>query len=1603
MSKPVILLAFANYEDRPDLQLKGLAKEQKVITNALLKAQNDGICEVISKPAAGLNDIMEVFASKPVAVFHYAGHADDYELMLSESESLHSQGFAEYLGKQPALQLVVLNACSTKGHVENLVNNGVKAVIATSNLIKDEVAVEFAKDFYFYLGLGKSIFFAFNQFEAKNKIGGKRPEEFYIPPAHRALFWKGKADVVDTTVFPWFYTVKDDFHLKWNLADAAGNPLFGLPDLEHIRYDLPADPFLYLHHYERQHAEIFYGRAYQTRELYDKVGDMLCPPVILVYGQSGVGKTSLMQAGLLPYLEMFTTPYVTSRHPAKGLTDTLKEVFGITDPTVSIKQAWMQREKEMAGRPVVVVMDDIEEALIQPYIKAQSKFAKLFLDKIPADLSKMRVEKKPVLPVNKEADNGEVSPVELADLTTEVKKLHPKIDLVLLESANEAVLAQTRSSHLLVSVTPQPGESLYQTISRHIDSWKSIFEAADKPIAIVIGKQQQKTTTASLLAAPSMLQTLVPAKEKEIAPAANPLNGNDELQMFINELKTIFGDPNDRPAGKIILVYRKEYHSEIDMRIKQATIARTRTYIEPLTKEGIGQVVNGLTVSKRAQQFYNLSVEAGLSDLIANDLLSDRESAIAPYLQILLTKMWVDANKINEPAPEFTRVLYLNLKDAGILLTDFLEEKMKELSNWIKAVVDSGFVLELLRSFINRHGTVSKRKMNDILDQYPNARPLLPDLIERLKRLFILVETPASDGNQAANELSFSHDILAPVIREMHDLSDRPVQRANRILKNKLIDWSSGNKKNLLDAGDLAVVESAQQWLPNYFANEQELISLSDKQRKKLNKSRLNKQIMAGLFVAFLILSIISIGFLWRQAVDKTLLSLSYDLAFKASTLLETSPTKSFRLAEYAYRTHDNNRSFQSLWNAYHQSAMYTELNGHTQAINSAVFSPDGSRILTASADNTAILWFPASGDTSVFRCPARVNTAAFSPDGAQILVALSNDTAILFNTNHTVAAIFAAHQNEVRSAVFSPNQQQVLTASWDNTAMLWDTKGNLLQTLPAHDDYLTGAIFSPSGNYILTTSVDKTAKLWSKDGQLIQTLEGHASAVNFAVFSPDEQMIVTTSDDQTARLWNINGELLHILSGHNGFVEAADFSANGKTIATVARDYTIKLWDTDGMELQTIQCPRSFLYSVVFAPNCPNCIQTEGTLLTASEDKTARIWSLQSNSIRSQEDEIFSATYSPNGKYIVSTSRNKKAILWDVNGRKITELPGHQGMVNSAAFSPNSDQIITASADSTAKIWNIDGRERITLTGHHEALTGAVFNHSDKHQWALTSSKDKTARLWETSGKLIRIFIGHTQTVESAAFSPNDKYVLTASRDSTAKVWRTGNGQLLQTLVGHEAAVVDAAFSPDGKFIITASRDKTARLWSIDGRLLHILAGHTDVLTSAGFFPQGNRIITTSADKTAKVWNINGEELFTLSGHTSSVEAVAFSPDDSRLLTASKDGTAKSWLINPDSMIADANLRRLAFLSLEDMRKYDVEDTDQRLGFDRLNWLFKERNAARLDSYAQYYTMMGKQKRSSKHYNTASRIYRQLYEQTNDSCYLQKMKEIETAQKRNR
>ena len=590
------------------------------------------------------------------------------------------------------------------------------------------------------------------------------------------------------------------------------------------------------------------------------------------------------------------------------------------------------------------------------------------------------------------------------------------------------------------------------------------------------------------------------------------------------------------------------------------------------------------------------------------------------------------------------------------------------------------------------------------------------------------------------------------------------------------------------------------------------------------------------------------------------------------------------------------------LWDA-RSGRTLAVLQGHDGSVQDASFSQDGTRLVTASRDGTARLWDGRDGRAiGVLRGHVGVlQTASFSPDGARVVTASRDKTARLWDGRDGRAiATLRGHEAAVETASFSPDGTRVVTASADKTARLWDAHdGREIAVLLGHDGMLLGAGFSPDGSRVVTASWDKTARLWdSRDGRQLAVLSGHDYTVTQATFSPDGKLVLTASWDKTARVWDAQtGQELGALRGHDGTVEGAVFSPDGMRVATASTDRTARLWDLQsGRESAILRGHAESLNDVDFSP--------DGTqVVTASGDATARLWSTRGGpgrmALGGHDSTVYDASFSPDGGRVVTASWDKTAKVWDVEaGKERAVMRGHAKAVQTANFSADGMRVLTASDDGTARLWDSSsGRELATLSGHDKGVLQAVFSPDGAR--VVTASKDRTARVWDgRDGSQLAVLRGHEDTVGSAGFSADGSRVVTTSQDKTARLWDSRDGRELAVLRGHLDAVLTAAISPDGTRIATGSRDRTARLWDAQtGHELAVLQGHDEAIDGISFSPSGKLVLTVSWDKVVRLWDAQtGSELATLRGHEEPILSARFSPDGARIVTASMDRTARLW-----------------------------------------------------------------------------------------------------------
>jgi len=801
--KPVIFLAFANDKVDNTRYLRNLPLELDGIRKALQPAVKEGLCEVIERANVTLEQIFDIFQTYKdrIAIFHYGGHADGYQLLLetltvvenpisgSGNSVAHGEGLVSFFARQKGLQLVFFNGCSTQQQALELGKAGIPAVIGTSNAINDDIATTLSVRFYAGLGKGGGIEKAW--LEATDEIKTREGTANL-----RGLYRKSDAEVSNDR-FPWevYFRTGAEKVKEWNLPEEADNPLFGLPNIP-ISFALPESPFLFLKRYERPHAEVFFGRSFYVRDLYNKITDAQSPPVIMLYGQSGTGKSSLFDAGLNPRLENSHFVIYLRREQDLGLVGTLKGA--LVD--------WYEKLSSVENISLADIQTTADEEVIksEQLAKAQTTARQQILESLKSQLLTLAESEKISLAATIESLERELLPVK-NDTYYEIKRFNEQNFL--------AQLSNIPYAEILIF-------------------WHKLEAITQKPIVIILDQAEELFTR--------------PSKQFP-----------HELEDFAQCLRSIFNNPALAPLGKIVLGYRKEYHAEFEERFKEHAIPRSKTFLEPLSRKDILDIFRGLTETPRLHQRYNLQIDKNLAVIIADDLLEDKESPIAPVLQILLTKMW---DKVREtPKPTFTVKLYQDLKYDGFLLDDFFRQQTKKLAEWNKELESSGLPLDILQFHTTHLGTAGSKSFEEIKKHYAHIPEKTELLLYKLKELYLLVEA----GEHRTN---LTHDTLAPLVKNEYRKSERAGQRASRILENQSNDFLLNNEC-VLDDLEVEVVEKGKEGMRIWGDNEREFVQASQTacmEREHAKKRR--RQYAIAAVSTILITALFSI-YQWNKSI----------------------------------------------------------------------------------------------------------------------------------------------------------------------------------------------------------------------------------------------------------------------------------------------------------------------------------------------------------------------------------------------------------------------------------------------------------------------------------------------------------------------------------------------------------------------------------------------------------------------------------------------------------------------------------------------------------------------------------------------------------------
>jgi WD40 repeat protein len=548
-------------------------------------------------------------------------------------------------------------------------------------------------------------------------------------------------------------------------------------------------------------------------------------------------------------------------------------------------------------------------------------------------------------------------------------------------------------------------------------------------------------------------------------------------------------------------------------------------------------------------------------------------------------------------------------------------------------------------------------------------------------------------------------------------------------------------------------------------------------------------------------------------------------------------------------------------------------------------FSGNGRRAAVGVGGNTSSVRVFRVRDGKLLRtftAGAPVLDVALNRDGRLLAAAGADGRVWVWDVDTRNVRQFD-HGAPVAGVAWSPTAD-VLVSVGAKVALLWDVATGIGRPLQPQSHDLNAAVFSRDGQRVATYGEGHFVRIFNVEtGIRVSTLPHPVNAlpVTSAAFSPDGSLMVTGRGNN-ARLWDIaSAEVLTTFPGHTGTVTDVAFSEDGKLVATGSADTVARTFSVATGTLQNSFWGHSALgiNDVDFSPE-----KDSTAIVTAGDDHTARFFANGQNSVLllGHKRAVLHASFSPDGRKVLTSSRDGRARLWDPYGEPVPDKVanyGEPGGVTSVSVDRTGTLVAVGGRNGAVHVLSLGGKLVSTPVSSGSPIVSVAWA---RRQRLLAASRDGHVRIWDDAGASPVRDLDHGSTITAAAISPDGRLVATAdNQNGEARLWRIEGGAARSLRHDGRGPVSAVAFDPTGRVLATA-RGSVAYTWAIGGQSLERFEpeGEAGSVTSLAFRNKGD-ILATAIGTHVQTWNAKTAQLRkTFVRHGSAVRDVAFSPD---------------------------------------------------------------------------------------------------------------------------
>ena len=469
--------------------------------------------------------------------------------------------------------------------------------------------------------------------------------------------------------------------------------------------------------------------------------------------------------------------------------------------------------------------------------------------------------------------------------------------------------------------------------------------------------------------------------------------------------------------------------------------------------------------------------------------------------------------------------------------------------------------------------------------------------------------------------------------------------------------------------------------------------------------------------------------------------------------------------------------------------------------------SRDGSMFAVVAADGRARVVDARSGGLLHVLDHAGVTAAAFSPGGKLVATVSTDGTTRIWELpeGYFHKQLRKDRKGRLTDIEFSRRGGILVTASTTGASRVWSAEnGDLVSGFAGHTSKVEHASFSPDGAFVVSASTDGTAQVWRTDsGRLLVSLVGHKGAVVDAEFGPGGEVVATAGEDGTVRFWNPHLQpKLELVGSERGAIRALAAGGDGVLAGTVGG--RAALW-----RLGRRRTRRTLRAD---GPVLAAASRIEPLVIKAGARRSA-LWNVATGERkRTFEGDrgATSAASTPTGR-MFATARGRRLRVWRPNARPFRVFHADAD-ITAVALSADGRRLAAGSIDGVVRVWDIESRKLLRSFGETpKPLLAVALNATGT--LVATGGADNSARIWNVQNGGKPTELPHQSWVRSVAFSPDGRWLATTG-STTVPLWEVETRKQLFLLRGHTPSLRAVAFGSRGIRVVSGDDHGTVRTY---------------------------------------------------------------------------------------------------------------------------------------------------------------------------------------------